>query len=144
MPPVARRQHAPVHHLIRRGRRYQGRQALDQLQRRERPRRRPVRPRTLQVQPDRSVTEHLQPGRHQREPQHVLRQPTDPGPIARPEHHPGVHRVPVAARAQGRERTFAATHVLDPLRPPPRRRRPTRDGSRLEVRQRVVRWSFGP
>ncbi len=48
-------------------------------------------------------------------------------------------RVPVAGRTQLRKRTLQANDLLDPLRPPRRRRRPTRDGGRLQVRQRVVR-----
>ena len=51
-------------------------------------------------------------GTSQRGPQHVLRQPTDPGPIIRSEHHPGVDRVPVV-RARRRDDATPAARLSE-------------------------------
>ena len=112
---MPRREHAAVEDLVGPRRRHQRDEALRELLGRQLQRRRPVRPRPLQLQPDPVARQHLDPPLRERGTGDVPRQPTQPRPVARADHDASVQAVAVARGAQRRQLERPAPELLHAL-----------------------------
>jgi len=128
-----------VQHHVRSGLRHQRCKTLHQLFRRKRQRRRPVRPRRLQLQQRPTIRQLLQSRTRQRWAGQVPTQPLSALCVSAPYCRPRVDRIPVAGRTPRRQAVRPTSENLMPTGTSTSDRGLARDARGLDQRQRIVR-----